>query len=178
MTAQGAPQRFRGEPRLEHGLTFQGEKRSWHSRTGGHSGSCRRDGEARVGGWLAVGVVVSTLLGWKGGLPETALPSPTPAGWGFGPGPASHPLWLPACHPLWLLAHSLRKGGGAECVYRKHCSLRGSKSGEPRTSLAVQWLRLRLPVQGVRVPSLVGKLRSHMPRGHKNQNIKKTEAIL
>ena len=31
------------------------------------------------------------------------------------------------------------------------------------TSLAVQWLRLQLSVQGVWVRSLVGGLRSHMP---------------
>ena len=31
----------------------------------------------------------------------------------------------------------------------------------------VQWLRLHLPMQGVRVQSLVGMLRSHMPRGQK-----------
>ena len=42
------------------------------------------------------------------------------------------------------------------------------------TSLVVQWLRLCLPMQEVRVRSLVGELRSHMPRGQKT----KTEAIL
>ena len=31
----------------------------------------------------------------------------------------------------------------------------------------VPWLRLHLPMQGVRVQSLVGMLRSHMPRGQK-----------
>ena len=35
------------------------------------------------------------------------------------------------------------------------------KMGEFWTSLAVQWLRLRLPVQGVWVRSLVRELRSH-----------------
>ena len=35
------------------------------------------------------------------------------------------------------------------------------------TSLAVQWLRLCLPMQGLWVRSLVGKLRSHMPCGQK-----------
>ena len=35
-----------------------------------------------------------------------------------------------------------------------------------RTSLVAQWLRLRLPMQGTRVPSLVGELRSHMPQGN------------
>ena len=35
------------------------------------------------------------------------------------------------------------------------------------TSLAVQWLRLGLPTQGMRVWSLVRELRSRMPRGHK-----------
>ena len=40
------------------------------------------------------------------------------------------------------------------------------------TSLVVQWLRLRLPVQGVKVRSLVREIRSHMPQEQKNQNIK------
>ena len=31
------------------------------------------------------------------------------------------------------------------------------------TSLVDQWLRFHLPLQGVRVQSLVGVLRSHMP---------------
>ena len=35
------------------------------------------------------------------------------------------------------------------------------------TSLVVQLLRLRLTMQGVRVQSLVGELRSHMPHGQK-----------
>ena len=34
------------------------------------------------------------------------------------------------------------------------------------TSLVVQWLRIRLPMWGIRVPSLVRKLRSHMPWSH------------
>ena len=34
------------------------------------------------------------------------------------------------------------------------------------TSLVVQWLRIRLPVQGTQVRSLVGELRSHVPRGN------------
>ena len=37
------------------------------------------------------------------------------------------------------------------------------------TSQVGQWLRLRLPVQGVQVPSLVGELRSHMPGGQKTK---------
>ena len=43
------------------------------------------------------------------------------------------------------------------------------------TSLVVQWLRLRLLMQGVRVRSLVGELRSHMPCSQKNQNIKQKQ---
>ena len=43
------------------------------------------------------------------------------------------------------------------------------KKNEIGTSLLVQWLRLRLPMQGVRVQSLVGELRSHMPRGQKTK---------
>ena len=38
------------------------------------------------------------------------------------------------------------------------------------TSLVVQWLRLRLPMQGVWVRSLVWELTSHMPQGKKNKN--------
>ena len=34
------------------------------------------------------------------------------------------------------------------------------------TSLVVQWLRIRLPMQGMWVPPLVGELRSHMPWGN------------
>ena len=42
------------------------------------------------------------------------------------------------------------------------------------TSLVVQWLGLCLPLQGVWVPSLVGKLRCHMPHGQKaKQNSRK-----
>ena len=37
------------------------------------------------------------------------------------------------------------------------------------TSLAVQWLRLRFPMQGVWVPSLVGELGCHMPHGQKTE---------
>ena len=43
------------------------------------------------------------------------------------------------------------------------------------TSLVVQWLRLHLLMQGVRVRSLVGELRSHVPHGQKNQNIKQKQ---
>ena len=47
------------------------------------------------------------------------------------------------------------------------------------TSLAVQWLRLCLPMQVVWVPSLVVELDPNIPHGlrPKNQNIK-TEAVL
>ena len=44
------------------------------------------------------------------------------------------------------------------------------------TSLAVQWLRLHLPMQEVWVQSLGGELRFHMPHGQKNQKtFKKTQ---
>ena len=46
------------------------------------------------------------------------------------------------------------------------------------TSLAVQWLRLRLPIQGVWVRSLVRELRSHMRHSQKTKKKHKTEAIL
>ena len=44
-----------------------------------------------------------------------------------------------------------------------------SKSKGARTSLAIQRLRFYLPVQGVRVWSLVRELRSHMPPGQKKK---------
>ena len=34
----------------------------------------------------------------------------------------------------------------------------------PGTSLAIQWLRIRLAVQGMQVQSLVGELRSRAPQ--------------
>ena len=39
----------------------------------------------------------------------------------------------------------------------------------PGTFLAVQWLRLHLPMQEVPVRSLVRELRSHMPHGQKTK---------
>ena len=48
-------------------------------------------------------------------------------------------------------------------------------SGMLGTFLAVQWLRLRLPMQGVQLRSLVGELRFHMPHGQKTQNIKQKQ---
>ena len=46
------------------------------------------------------------------------------------------------------------------------------------TSLVVQWLRLCLPMQGLRVESLVGEPRSHIPPGQKTPQKPKTEAVL
>ena len=43
--------------------------------------------------------------------------------------------------------------------------VRGDRTGLDRTSLAAQWLRPHLPMQGVRVRSLVEQLRSHRPHG-------------
>ena len=45
------------------------------------------------------------------------------------------------------------------------------------TSLAVQWLRLCLPMQGVQVRSLLQKLRSHMPRGQKNKTKNRSSTV-
>ena len=44
-----------------------------------------------------------------------------------------------------------------------------------RTSLTVQWLKVHLPMQEVRVQSPVRELRSHMPHGQKLQNIKQKQ---
>ena len=43
------------------------------------------------------------------------------------------------------------------------------------TSLAVRWLGLSLRIQGVRVRSLVGDLRSHRPRGQKTKTLQQKQ---
>ena len=45
------------------------------------------------------------------------------------------------------------------------------------TSLAVQWLRLCLAMQGVRVQSLVGELRSHMPCGQNTKTWNRSNIV-
>ena len=57
------------------------------------------------------------------------------------------------------------------CLRRLHFHNTSSKTNDQGTSLEVHWLRLCLPMQGVRVQSLVGELRSHMPWGQNNQKI-------
>ena len=46
---------------------------------------------------------------------------------------------------------------------------------ELETSLVVQWLRLRLPMQGVQGQSLVGELKISHVLGSKDQNIKQNQ---
>ena len=58
-----------------------------------------------------------------------------------------------------------------------YCILYIKKKKNQGTSLVVQWLKLRLSMQGVRVRSLIGEPRSHMPCNQRRRNIK-TEAIL
>ena len=55
-------------------------------------------------------------------------------------------------------------GGPRLVLYPEDC--------RERTSLVVPWLRLHLPLQGVRVWSLVGETRSHMPRVQKKKTSK------
>ena len=52
--------------------------------------------------------------------------------------------------------------------------MKAPRVGRPGTSLVVQWLTLRLPIQGVYVRSLVGELRSLMAKKPKH----KTETIM
>ena len=54
----------------------------------------------------------------------------------------------------------------------RHASVSPVKAGGKETSLAVQWLQLRLPKQGVWARSLIRELRSHMPHSQKKQSIK------
>ena len=62
---------------------------------------------------------------------------------------------------------SLRQkvGGGNPSTGRPENRVNLQSSSSPGTFLAVQWLRLTLPGQGARVPSVVGELRSRVPCG-------------
>ena len=51
------------------------------------------------------------------------------------------------------------------------------KTSQLGTSLVVQWLRLRLPKQGVKVRSLVGELGSHMPHGQKTRTYNSSNTV-
>ena len=42
--------------------------------------------------------------------------------------------------------------------------MKGVIKGQEGISLVVQWLRIRLPMQGIQVQYLIGELRSHMPQ--------------
>ena len=59
------------------------------------------------------------------------------------------------------MCKSIFEGNDPNCCF---------KMRDPGTSLAVQRLRLHLPMQGVRVQSLVRELRSHMPWGQKKRH--------
>ena len=45
------------------------------------------------------------------------------------------------------------------------------------TSLVVQGLTFHLPLQGVKVQSLVGELRSHMPFGQKTKTSNRSDTL-
>ena len=80
--------------------------------------------------------------------------------------------WLsPSAAHLRLSQHCLLPG--STLVHKKY--LKKEKKHSAGTSLAVQWLRPHFPVQGVRVQTRVGKLRSHMTHGPKNQNVKQKQ---
>ena len=51
-------------------------------------------------------------------------------------------------------------------------------TGRAGTSLVDQWLRLRLPIEGVPVPSLVGELGSHMSPGQKNETQNRSNLVM
>ena len=54
--------------------------------------------------------------------------------------------------------------------YKGKCVGRGIRMEIEKSlgpSLVVQWLRLRLPMQGIQVRPLIKELRSHMPGGYK-----------
>ena len=70
-----------------------------------------------------------------------------------------------------VLSHHLRNVGESSFSFTNVIS-----EVNAGTSLAVQWLRLHLPAQGVQVQCLVRKLRSHTPHSHtRNQNIQQQQ---
>ena len=94
-----------------------------------------------------------------------------------------HPRSHPSLHSCSYLSHKHcpALGYSTECGAGPHgaTTILGGKDLKQipgGASLAVQSLRLHLPIQRVQVRSLVGELRSHMPCGHKTKK-HKTEAI-
>ena len=66
---------------------------------------------------------------------------------------------------------------GSEFLMNEINALINKHTNTRVNSLVVQWLGLGLPMQGVRVPSLVRELRPHMQRQsikHRNKQTKKT----
>ena len=69
---------------------------------------------------------------------------------------------------------SIPQGGGRQEEHQNRALRSQEDTGErdeicsekEGTSLVVQWLRIRLPMQGTGVRSLVGELRSHRPWGN------------
>ena len=56
-------------------------------------------------------------------------------------------------------------------ILSAHSPAASIRIGKRGTSLAVQWLGLPLPMQGVQVPPLVGEWRSHMPVSQKTKTL-------
>ena len=77
---------------------------------------------------------------------------------------------------LWTIMQSTTAygglGGPPNAIHRVKYD---DKTGPLGTSLAVQWLRLCLPMQGVQVRYLVGELRSHVPHSQKNQKVRQKQ---
>ena len=99
-------------------------------------------------------------------VPAT-VPSP-PLKLGMTQEPQGHVTWAPLYS--WSFpapAHTFLKIPSHDPQAQQRCSkasvIAKCKSG---TSLVVQRVRIRLPMQGTQVRSLVGELGSHMPRGN------------
>ena len=60
----------------------------------------------------------------------------------------------------------LSRGWDGRWIGQKGTKEEAAQRSESGTSLVVQWLRIHLSMQGTRVRSLLGELRSHMPRGN------------
>ena len=74
-------------------------------------------------------------------------------------------------------SENLLRGTGNHIQYSViTCKGKESEKGYIEISLGIPWIRLRLPMQGVQIRSLVRKLTAHMPRGQKKTK-HKAEAI-
>ena len=95
-----------------------------------------------------------------------------PLQYSFLENPTGRGAWWTTVHRVtknwtWLSTHQVSKKYEDKVGREGLQSLEVLTRGKQRTSLAVQWLRIHLPAQGVWDWSLVEELRPYMPHGQK-----------